>query len=64
MSSGYEKWKQGKKIFKAPWIIEYWKSITDENQHRLANKCEIRFTSIMIVFSFLIGILFGFILWG
>jgi len=59
MSKDYERWKLGKKIFKAPQIIRYWESITDENQYELGQICrkiQVRFIGIACL---TIGIFLG-----
>jgi len=60
----YESWKMGKKVFKAPWVIEYWKSITDENQYKLSKKVENRLVIILgtmlLIGGFLLGYAFPF----
>jgi len=52
----YYKWKAGKKVWKFPWVIRYYESITDENQYdhgKIVNR------NIFIVFSIIIFILYG-----
>ena len=59
MSKDYERWKKGKKVFKAPWIIKYWQNITDENQYEWAKKVETRAILIIGIFCFILGFLFA-----
>lgn len=62
--SDYYRWKDGKKVYKAPWIKKYWENITDENQYKLGKICEGRLVFIMSLTCFAFGIWFGFLLWG
>jgi len=60
--SDYEDWKEGKKVSKAPWVIEYWKSITDENQYEHSKIVEQRYGIIIgttcLIMGFVLGALF------
>jgi len=60
----YENWKEGKRVFKAPYIIEYYRNITDFNQYLQARK--IQKISILIDIPIFIGcgIWLGYLLWG
>lgn len=58
MGKDYEKWKAGEKVWKAPWVIEYYQSVTDENQYRLGSKVRHR---LVLIISGLMGI-YGFLL--
>jgi len=58
MNRDYERWKEGKKVFKAPWVIEYWKSITDENQYKHSKIVEQR----LVLIIGTVCIIFGFVL--
>ena len=64
MSRDYDRWKAGKKVWKAPWIIEYWESITDKNQYSLSNKCHNREMMFMVSLFFGCGIVIGYLLGG
>lgn len=51
----YYKWKAGEKIWKFPWVIRYYESITDENQYeheRIVSR------NMFIILSILITILY------
>jgi len=60
----YENWKEGKRVFKAPYVIEYYKNITDFNQYLKARKMNKIGTAIMIPLVFGCGIWLGYLLWG
>ena len=60
----YEKWKAGElNIYKAPWVIKYYESVTDENQHRLSVIVTQRAMIITCIMFHLLGLLLGAILW-
>lgn len=64
-SNDYERWKVGKKIgYKFPWVIEYYKSVTDENQHKLSVKCDNRRIMLIGSLFFIEGIILGYLLGG
>jgi len=60
----YENWKEGKRVFKAPWIINYYRNITDFNQYLANRKMNKIGTMIMIPLVFGCGIWLGYLLWG
>jgi len=59
---GYYKWKKDKKIWKAPWVIKYYESVTDENQYDLGHVVNTRLAWITGVLLFLYGLMIGVIL--
>jgi len=59
MKGDYYKWKAGKKIWKAPWIINYYENITDENQYQLSRIIEKRLLLILTPILIILGILIG-----
>lgn len=60
----YKSWKAGEKVQKAPWVIEYWKNITDENQYRHSKKCESRNIILFSILYFILGFLLGYFIFG
>jgi len=60
----YEKWMAGEKVFKAPWVIRHYKSITDINQYKLSRIVEGRCLLFIGVFCFCSGLYFGFFIFG
>lgn len=60
----YENWKEGKRVFKAPYIIEYYRNITDFNQYLANRKMQRWSTIITIPIIFICGIWMGYLLWG
>lgn len=52
----YYKWKEGEKLFKAPWVIELYKNITDENQYDKSHIVTNRAIYITGLFLFLYGL--------
>jgi len=59
----YYKWKAGELKRKAPWVIKYYKSITDEHQYDLGRIVEKRALLIIVfmvsIYCFLLGITVG-----
>lgn len=60
----YYKWKEGKKVFKAPWVIDHYKSVTDENQYDKARKSETIAILVFGIVCFIFGVWFGFIMYS
>jgi len=60
METDYEKWKAGKKIYKAPWVIRHYESITDFNQYKLGKVVVDRIVLFTGVMFLLIGIAIGY----
>ena len=60
----YFKWKAGEKVFKAPWVIKYYESVTDLKQFELGKIVENRLAIIIGVTCFIFGLMFGLILRG
>jgi len=58
----YYKWKEGKRLFKAPWVYKYYEGVTDENQYNLANKVIKRGIIAVGVLCYVLGIILGSIL--
>jgi len=58
----YYKWKAGEKVFKAPWVKEYYKHITDENQYDYGHKVQSRATLLVGIILFVYGLIIGAIL--
>ncbi len=61
MKGDYYKWKEGKKIYKAPWIIKYYENITDENQYNLSrivyNRAMLVISPLLIILGIWIGLI-------
>ena len=55
----YYKWKAGEKVTKAPWVKEYYKSVTDENQYDHGYKVGSRSTVIVGGMLFVYGLVIG-----
>lgn len=64
MSRDYERWKECKRIFKAPWVIKYWENITDEKQYELSKIVQKRLLIIMIPVTTFLGVYLGWLLFG
>lgn len=60
----YEYWKMGERVFKAPWVIDYYKNITDFNQYLKAKKMHDIGTALMMSIGFVCGFWLGNIIWG
>ena len=60
----YECWKEGKRTFKAPWVIKHYQSITDINQYRLGKKAQDISITLITIISFICGLWMGNILWS
>ena len=60
----YEKWKAGKKIFKAPWVIRYYENVTDFNQYKLGRMLEARLALIFGSTCFISGFIFSYLIFG
>jgi len=59
----FYKWKEGKRLFKAPWVIEYYKKVTDENQYDYSHMATERAILIIGVFLYILGMSMGILLW-
>jgi len=62
--TGYERWKAGEKIRKAPWVIKHYEGITDLNQYKLGRVVENRLVLVIGIVCFLYGFFFACILFG
>ena len=55
----YEKWKASENTYKFPWVIKYYKSITDVNQYKLGSVVQEKAVLLMSVVFFCLGVIFG-----
>ena len=62
--TGFERWKAGKKVRKAPWVIQHYESITDVNQYKLGKIVEERFVLIAGIYAFCTGFFIACALFG
>ena len=60
----YEKWKAGKKVSKAPWVIKHYETVTDIEQFKTGRVVECRLALIVGIFCLGVGFLFGFLVNG
>ena len=64
LKTDYEKWKSGKKMFKASWVIKHYESVTDFNQYKLGKIVQQRLTLGVGIIAFIYGIFFGLLIFG
>ena len=60
----YKKWKAGERVFKAPWVKRYYENITDLNQFKFSKVVEDRVALIIGTLTFILGLVFGFLVFG
>ena len=59
---GYERWKNGEKVTKASWVIDYYKSVTDYNQFKKGRISHHRALLIICPFCSIFGFVIGIII--
>ena len=64
MRNNYYGWKAGEKVSKFPWVIRYYKSITDEKQYEMARTNERRIVLLISVLTMALGFVLGYIVFS